>query len=169
MNQTPGDSDGSTSGSGTATVERNLAYYLERHAAEATALVTPAGTITHGDLRSGIARWRRALIEAGVGRGDRVALLTGNHPDFVHLHVATIGLGAISVPLNCDSPPAELLPQLEAVDPAVIHVGPEGEKVWTGVPSPFAERRLTSPSANVGNGNGNGNGSGSTGDDPGVV
>ena len=83
----------------------------------------------------------------------------------MYAHVATIGLGAISVPLNCDSPPAELVPQLEAVDPKVVHVGPEGEAVWAQVAPPFAERRLSlTDSDGAGAGPGNGEL-----DDPGVV
>ncbi|MDH3300507.1 MAG: AMP-binding protein [Acidimicrobiia bacterium] len=163
MNQAQRDPGGSADGSGAGTVERNLAYYLERHPAEAPALITADGVVTHGDLRSAISRWRSALVEAGVGPGDRVAVLTGNNPDFVFVHIAAMGLGAISVPLNCDSPSAELLPQLESVDPAVVHVGPEGERVWAGIAAPFADRRLAPPAANEGDGNG------SFGPDPGVV
>lgn len=163
MNQADRASDGSAVGIGAKAVEQNLAFYLERHAAETPALITPNGTITHDELRAEISRWRTALTRSGVRPGDRVALLTGNHPDFVYAHVATIGLGAISVPLNCDSPPAELVPQLEAVDPVVVHVGPEGEEVWARIPSPFADRRLSPPAAAASDGNG------APADDPGVV
>ncbi len=163
MNQAHGDSDGSAVATGGGEVEKNLAYYLERHAADSPALITPTGTVTHGDLQVETSRWRSALTQAGVGPGSRVALLTGNDPDFVYAHIATIGLGAISVPLNCDSPPAELLPQLEAVDPAVVHVGPEGEKVWARITSPFADRRLVLAAADASDGNG------AIDHDPGVV
>ncbi len=164
MNQAQRDPGRSSGGPSSGTVESNLAYYLERRADDSPALVAASGgMVSHGELRLEISRWRSALTEAGVGPGDRVALLTGNNPDFVSVHVATIGLGAISVPLNCDSPPAELIPQLEAVDPAVVYVGPEGESVWAHMPAPFAGRRLDAPAT------GDGNGGGAVAADPGLV
>ena len=36
----------------------------------------------------------------GVGRGDRVAILAANHPDYLVLLYACARLGALLVPLN---------------------------------------------------------------------
>ncbi len=49
-----------------------------------------------------------ALRERGVGEGDRVALLTLNHPFFLEAVLATNALGAIAVPLNFRLAPPEL-------------------------------------------------------------
>ncbi len=157
MNQAQPDPAIPADGSGSGTVEENLAFYLGRHDDDSAAIVTPEQTYSHGELQSEVARWRSALTAAGVGVGDRVAVLTGNNPGFITVHLAVIGLGAVSVPLNCDSPSAELVPQLEAVDPTVIFVGPEGETVWGDVPPAFAQRRITESALDAG------------GTDPGVV
>ena len=42
----------------------------------------------------------RAEIALGVGRGDRVAILATNHPDYLVLLYACARLGAMLVPLN---------------------------------------------------------------------
>lgn len=45
-------------------------------------------------------RIARGLVALGVGRGDRVALLMANHPEFVTMKFAIARVGAIAVPLN---------------------------------------------------------------------
>ena len=51
---------------------------------------------------------RAGLAERGVGRGDRVALLLGNHPDFLFAWFGASLLGAIAVPVNPAYKPPEL-------------------------------------------------------------
>src|ERR687886_5227 len=48
------------------------------------------------------------LAERGVGRGDRVALLLGNQPDFLFAWFGANLLGAIAVPVNPAYKPPEL-------------------------------------------------------------
>src|SRR5919198_6439319 len=48
------------------------------------------------------------LAERGVGRGDRVAILLGNHPDFLFAWFGANLLGAIAVPVNPAYKPPEL-------------------------------------------------------------
>src|SRR2546428_6551768 len=48
------------------------------------------------------------LAERGVGRGDRVALLLGNRPDFLFAWFGANLLGAIAVPVNPAYKPPEL-------------------------------------------------------------
>jgi fatty-acyl-CoA synthase len=58
-------------------------------------------TITCADLATRIAQAARALKSGlGVGRGDRVAILAANHPDYLVLLYACARLGAMLVPLN---------------------------------------------------------------------
>jgi long-chain acyl-CoA synthetase len=104
----------------------NLAAMIDAHPDAAPALVGPAGTTTYGDLRTQVAGARAALAGAGVQPGDRVALVAGNEPLFVVAYLAVLGLGAVAVPLNPNSPAVELERELEAVGVSVAVAGATG-------------------------------------------
>jgi fatty-acyl-CoA synthase len=58
-------------------------------------------TLTYAGLAARIAAAACALkSQLGVGRGDRVAILAANHPDYLVLLYACARLGAMLVPLN---------------------------------------------------------------------
>jgi long-chain acyl-CoA synthetase len=84
-------------------------------------------------LREQVAAMRGALRAEGVTLGDRVVLLCGNSRYFVVSYLATIGLGAIAVPLNPTSPTPELESELAVVDPKVVIVEPAAESAWGGI------------------------------------
>ncbi|MCO8269145.1 long-chain fatty acid--CoA ligase [Actinoplanes sp. TRM 88003] len=65
-----------------------------------TALVWQGERVTYGELHARVGRVAGRLREAGVGVGDRVAYLGGNHPAFVETMFAAHRLGAVFVPLN---------------------------------------------------------------------
>ena len=46
-----------------------------------------------------IERVRAGLIAAGVGRGDRVAIVSNNRDEWVEASFAALGLGAVCVPM----------------------------------------------------------------------
>ena len=94
----------------------NLAAYLERPS-DANAVVVGARAVSHAELATQVARWRGGLVASGVRAGDRVAIVAGNTLDFVVAHLAAIGIGAVSVPLNPQAPAAELARELAMVDP----------------------------------------------------
>jgi benzoate-CoA ligase family protein len=56
--------------------------------------------ITYGELRTRTLRMARAIASFGTARGDRVALLLNDSPEFIEAFVATCSLGAIAVPVN---------------------------------------------------------------------
>src|SRR5690606_32081081 len=60
------------------------------------------------ELADRIDRFASALAERGVAKGDRVAYLGNNHPDFLTSFFACGLLGAIFVPLNSRLAPREL-------------------------------------------------------------
>jgi acyl-CoA synthetase (AMP-forming)/AMP-acid ligase II len=62
----------------------------------------------------------RGLAAQGVGKGDRVGLLTMNRPELVHLTFAVLKLGAICVPLNYRLTATELRSLLEDADCRVV-------------------------------------------------
>ena len=89
------------------------------------ALVSPddGTTVTHAQLAAAAAGMAGALAAAGVGRGDRVAVVLPNGPEIVAMLFATAALGAAIAPLN----PAYTEPEyrffLDDLDPRLLVVG----------------------------------------------
>lgn len=71
-------------------------------APEATALIdgNTGRKRTYGELHARTSALAGALAKRGVRRGDRVALLAFNSPEFVEVVLAAAKLGAITVPVN---------------------------------------------------------------------
>jgi long-chain acyl-CoA synthetase len=111
----------------------NLATIIDPHPDDAPALVAHGRTVTYGELRRDVAALRGGLAGLGVADGDRVALVCGNGSHFAVGYFATIGLGAICVPLNPASPPPELANQLAHVEAKALLVGPGAGASWAGV------------------------------------
>ena len=77
-------------------IARNAAFTPEK-----VALRYAGGALTYAALIRRIAAAARALKSVlGIGRGDRVAILAANHPDYLVLLYACARLGALLVPLN---------------------------------------------------------------------
>jgi long-chain acyl-CoA synthetase len=73
-----------------------------------TAIVFQGRPITFGELDELVDLTAAALSRYGVERGDRVALLVGNVPEFVSSLYAILRLGAVACPLNIMLTPEEL-------------------------------------------------------------
>jgi len=101
----------------------NLAALIDAHPDDAAALRTADGVVTYGQLRQSVAAARGVLAAKGIGPGDRVALVAENDPLFVIGYLATLGLGAVAVPLNPTSPAAELEREVDAVGAKAVVVG----------------------------------------------
>src|SRR5678815_2778892 len=56
--------------------------------------------LTYGELRAETLKMAQAIVSLGAVRGDRVALLLHDSPEFVEAFIATCSLGAIAVPIN---------------------------------------------------------------------
>jgi fatty-acyl-CoA synthase len=77
-------------------IDRNAAFAPDKAAIRFSGRV-----LTYSDFSARICAAARALkSELGVGRGDRVAVLSLNHPDYLVLLYACARLGAMLVPLN---------------------------------------------------------------------
>jgi fatty-acyl-CoA synthase len=77
-------------------IARNAAFTPDK-----VALRYAGRSLTYAQLAGRIADAARALKSVlGVGRGDRVAILATNHPDYLVLLYACARLGALLVPLN---------------------------------------------------------------------
>lgn len=67
---------------------------------QAEAVVAGNLRITYRDLHDRVERVAAGLHAAGVERGDRVAVLIGNRPEFVVCVLAALRLGAVAVPIG---------------------------------------------------------------------
>lgn len=75
---------------------------------EHPALVFHERAATYRELDALVDRTAATLSGLGLGKGDRVALLLGNIPEFVHALHGTFRAGAVAVPLNVMLTPEEL-------------------------------------------------------------
>ncbi|MGH9019385.1 MAG: AMP-binding protein, partial [Acidimicrobiales bacterium] len=101
----------------------NLAGVVTGHPADGRALYDRGGWSSWGDVRRRAGRAADGLRGLGVGPGDRVAIAWPTSVDFVVAYLAVLAVGAVAVPLNPNSPPAELVGELEAVTPPVLLAG----------------------------------------------
>lgn len=111
----------------------NIAHILDNHPADALALISRNRDTTYGVLRDQIDRLRGGLESIGVGRGDRVALLCSNSRHFVITYFATVGLGAVAVPLNPLSPSPEIEGEIAAVGAKVVVIEKLSAATWSNV------------------------------------
>lgn len=108
----------------------NLAHIIDPHPAERVAIFSRGRPTTYGALRDQISHVRGGLVRLGVGEGDRVALLCGNGRFFVDMYFATLGLGAVVVPLNPTSPAPEIEREIATVGAKVVVVEPVAAAAW---------------------------------------
>ncbi|MEU1513109.1 amino acid adenylation domain-containing protein [Streptomyces sp. NPDC005811] len=109
--------------------EASVVHMVVRHARtrpDAVAVRSARGALTYREL------WRRALVvaaaleEAGVGPGDRVALMAARTPDTVAGALAVMALGAAYVPVDPEHPGERAAAVLAGAAPtALLHSGPE--------------------------------------------
>ena len=78
----------------------NLFEEVFAHDLAAPAIHFGGRDISYGQLRSATLRRAQAITSLGIQRGDRVALLLHDSPEFVEAFIATCSLGAIAVPIN---------------------------------------------------------------------
>ena len=89
---------------------------------EATALAWFGRKISYGALLREVERCSAALAGMGVGKGDRVALIMPNCPQYVIAFYATARLGAIVVGNNPLYTTREMEHQLRDCSPSVVVV-----------------------------------------------
>ncbi len=83
-----------------------------------TALICDDLRWTYRELETRVNRAAWALKkERGIHKGDRVAVLLGNRPEFVILYLATTAIGGIFVPLNTRLKSRELVYQVQKARP----------------------------------------------------
>ncbi len=101
----------------------NVARWVAERAAaggERPAVADPWRRLDYAALEERCARAAGVLTAAGVGRGDRIALLLGNRSATLELVLAAARLGAIAVPLNTRLAAPEIAQLLADCRPAAL-------------------------------------------------
>ncbi|MFT4656085.1 MAG: long-chain acyl-CoA synthetase [Ilumatobacter sp.] len=130
----------------------NLATVIDGHPGDAVALVSRGRPTTYDSLRDQIDRLRGGLASIGVKDGDRVALLCSNSRYFVVCYFATLGLGAVAVPLNPLSPSPEIESEIATVAASVVVIEKVSTATWNNVDRskvPSLRTVVTCDAANV--------------------
>jgi len=93
-----------------------------RHAPDCVALQAGARRITYRTLQERVLRLAGALGTRGIGRGDRIALLSENRTEYAEIQLAAACLGAIVACQNWRLASDELRHCITLVEPALIVV-----------------------------------------------
>ncbi len=104
-----------------------LEGWAQRHP-ERTALVFGPRRLTYRQLNTEVSDCAAALRDQGVRKGDRVALLLGNGPEFVRIIFALFKLGAVAVLLDLSLKPVELRRRLALAKASLLVTGKELEE-----------------------------------------
>ncbi|HEU4434063.1 MAG TPA: benzoate-CoA ligase family protein [Pyrinomonadaceae bacterium] len=78
----------------------NLFEAVFAHDPSAPAIIYEGRELTYGELRARTLRMAQALTSVGVARGDRVAILLNDSPEFIEAFISICSLGAIAAPIN---------------------------------------------------------------------
>jgi acyl-CoA synthetase (AMP-forming)/AMP-acid ligase II len=80
---------------------------------------------SYGQLLGRVARLTATLATSGLRRGDRIALLSRNRPEYIEIELAAANLGVITACLNWRLSPRELTYCVELVSPKLVIVEPD--------------------------------------------
>src|SRR6185369_12039775 len=78
----------------------NLFDAIFAHEPSAPAIRSGHRELSFGELRAETLRMAQVILSLGAVRGDRVALVLHDSPEFIEAFIATCCLGAIAVPIN---------------------------------------------------------------------
>jgi acyl-CoA synthetase (AMP-forming)/AMP-acid ligase II len=87
---------------------------------DAVALVADGSATSYAELNTAIDRLAKALLAAGVRKGDRVATLQAPRPEFVTTWLAAASIGAIWVGLNPRYQTSELVYVIDDAEPKIL-------------------------------------------------
>ena len=103
--------------------QHNIAQWPTRWAARrphAIALIEGSERLSWFEFEARIARTAGALQEAGLGFGDRVAVLLQNRSTCLEILLGAARLGAVTLPLNLRLTPMEIAYQLDDCRPTLL-------------------------------------------------
>jgi acyl-CoA synthetase (AMP-forming)/AMP-acid ligase II len=114
----------------------NLGYLLQNSAGkypEKTALVSDEGRWTYKELNQRTNRLAGAMLNAGLKKGDRIAILLYNSRYFVEAYFAAVKIGLVVAPVNFRLTGAEIAYVLNDAQPRLLVYGPEFENTLQSV------------------------------------
>ncbi len=80
------------------------AWLIDRHiedgGGDRVAIRCRGESSTYADVQREVFRAQRALVDRGIGRGDRVAMVVNDEPGFISWYLGAMRSGAIPVPLS---------------------------------------------------------------------
>jgi long-chain acyl-CoA synthetase len=98
-----------------------------------TSLIYKDRTITYKELNQTVTAFAGILSNLGINKGDKVALMLPNIPEFVISYFAVVRLGAVAVTLNILSTPYELKYLLSNSDSKVFITTSSQEKKFEAI------------------------------------
>jgi long-chain acyl-CoA synthetase len=119
----------------------NLALMLEeatKNFANRPVLILEGQRINYDQLNSRVNSIAHFLGQNGIGKGDKVALMLPNIPEFVYCYFATIKLGAVAVHLNPSSTSHELMYLLENSDAKMLITSEVNRKKYEEIQAKLA-------------------------------
>ncbi|MGI9625066.1 MAG: acyl-CoA synthetase [Acidimicrobiales bacterium] len=107
----------------------NAVRFWSRWNPEGESLVFEDRSLSWAELDDRTSRLAAGLAASGIGRGDRVGILSNNCVEYVELAIAGYKLGSILVPLNVRLTPPELRYIINNVECCAIVADPDLETV----------------------------------------
>jgi fatty-acyl-CoA synthase len=89
-----------------------------------TAVVSSEQELTYGELDERVTRLANSLAEAGLVRGDRLAVLSTTRPEYIEVYFAAARLGLTLVGLNIRMALDELVHCVELAQASALFAGP---------------------------------------------
>ena len=112
----------------TQILERAVRYFPNN-----TAYVAGDQKRTYSEFQEQVNRLGNALVENGVGKGDRVAVLSANSGPYLEMYYATSAIGSLIVPLNHRLAPVELAYILQDSGSKLVLLGEGFEEAYAEV------------------------------------
>ena len=109
----------------------NIGYLLHNSASkypESTAVISDEGRWTYKTLNERTNRLAAAMLNAGLAKGDRIAILLYNSSYFVEAYFAAVKVGLVVTPVNFRFSGREIEYVLNDAQPHLLIYGPEFEK-----------------------------------------
>ncbi len=88
-------------------------------------LVADDQRLSYGEAEARSRRIASALLEAGAGRGSRIAMLFGNGPDFAVCLLAIARIGAVAIPISTMATAHEICVMLLGADAEYLMATPD--------------------------------------------
>ncbi|MCK4785612.1 MAG: long-chain-fatty-acid--CoA ligase [Desulfobacteraceae bacterium] len=98
-----------------------------------TAFIFGDQRLTYQELNRRVNRLANGLLDMGLKKGDRVAVILHNCPEFFEIYFASAKIGGIFVPINNLLKETELRQILEYVTPRFLFLDPDYEQIINSI------------------------------------